>query len=158
MGTEGEMDARIKAEQMAKAKAAEERENEARDEASKKAMEKEAALKRVQQEILAERKAEQAAAKPAVKTVTSATASQFGALGMPGIGPVAAKSAGIIAEYTVKKGDTLSKIAREFYGISSPEVWKLIQEANKDLIKDVNLIYPGQVFKIPALPEELKKR
>lgn len=63
-----------------------------------------------------------------------------------------------MAVYTVKKGDTLSGIAKEFYGSATQPYWKLIQDANKDLIKDANLIYPGQVFKIPKLPEEMKKK
>ena len=69
-----------------------------------------------------------------------------------------ASSGSVIAEYTVKEGDTLSQIAKNFYGVTGPEYWNLIQAANKDLIKDVNMIDPGQVFKIPALPEELKKK
>ena len=62
-----------------------------------------------------------------------------------------------IAEYTVKKGDTLSAIAKEYYGSGAKPYYELIQKANPDLIKDVNLIYPDQVFKIPVLPPELKK-
>lgn len=76
--------------------------------------------------------------------------------GMQGMGSAAAGSK-IISEYTVKKGDTLSQIAKDFYGSGGAQYYKLIQEANKDLIKDVNLIYPGQVFKIPELPANLKK-
>lgn len=49
--------------------------------------------------------------------------------------------------YTVKKGDTLSGIAKAFYGNSSK--WTLIYNANKDKIKNSNLIYPGQVLTIP---------
>jgi len=49
--------------------------------------------------------------------------------------------------YTVVKGDSLAKIAKQFYG--SPGQWKRIYEANKDLIKNPDLIYPGQTFKIP---------
>ena len=48
-------------------------------------------------------------------------------------------------EYTVKKGDTLSKIASQ-YGIK----WKDIFEANKDVIKNPDLIQPGWRLKIPA--------
>ncbi len=70
----------------------------------------------------------------------------------------AAKSSRVIADYTVKKGDTLSQIAKNFYGSGGPEYWKLIQGANKSLIQDPNLIHPGQVFKIPPLPGELKKK
>ena len=68
------------------------------------------------------------------------------------------KGSKIIAEHTVKKGDTLSAIAKRYYGSGAKQYYELIQSANKDLIKDVNLIYPGQVLKIPALTEELKKK
>jgi nucleoid-associated protein YgaU len=49
--------------------------------------------------------------------------------------------------YTVVKGDSLSKIAKRFYGNAGQ--WKKIYEANKDMIKNPDLIYPGQTFKIP---------
>lgn len=49
--------------------------------------------------------------------------------------------------YTVKKGDSLSRIAKHIYGDASK--WKLIYEANKDTIKNPDLIYPDQVLNIP---------
>jgi nucleoid-associated protein YgaU len=49
--------------------------------------------------------------------------------------------------YTVQKGDTLSKIAEHYYGNASK--WRVIFEANTDLIKDPDLIYPGQTLRIP---------
>jgi nucleoid-associated protein YgaU len=49
--------------------------------------------------------------------------------------------------YTVVAGDTLSKIAKREYGDASK--WHHIYEANKDTIKNPDLIYPGQTFKIP---------
>jgi nucleoid-associated protein YgaU len=49
--------------------------------------------------------------------------------------------------YTVKKGDSLSKIAKREYG--DAQQWRKIFEANRDTIKDPDLIYPGQVFRIP---------
>jgi nucleoid-associated protein YgaU len=51
--------------------------------------------------------------------------------------------------YTVKKGDSLSKIAKEYYG----DVMKytVIFEANQPMLEDPNLIYPGQVLRIPSL-------
>jgi nucleoid-associated protein YgaU len=49
--------------------------------------------------------------------------------------------------YTVVAGDTLSKIAKREYGDASK--WHQIYEANKDTIKNPDLIYPGQTFKIP---------
>jgi nucleoid-associated protein YgaU len=50
--------------------------------------------------------------------------------------------------YTVVAGDTLSKIAKREYGDAS--AWHRIYEANKDTIKNPDLIYPGQTFKIPG--------
>lgn len=57
---------------------------------------------------------------------------------------------GKIRTYTVKKGDCLWYIAGypEIYG--NPLRWPLIYKANKDQIKDPDLIYPGQVLVIPA--------
>ena len=52
-----------------------------------------------------------------------------------------------IGTYVVKQGDSLSKIAKERYGNAND--WRKIYEANKDLIKDPDLIYPGQTLKIP---------
>ena len=49
--------------------------------------------------------------------------------------------------YTVKSGDSLSKIAKAHYGDGSQ--WKRIYEANRDKIKDPDLIHPGQEFTIP---------
>jgi nucleoid-associated protein YgaU len=51
--------------------------------------------------------------------------------------------------YTVKKGDYLSKIAKEVYGNANK--YNVIFEANKPMLKDPNLIYPGQVLIIPPL-------
>ena len=51
--------------------------------------------------------------------------------------------------YTVKKGDSLSKIAKDFYGDAMK--YPVIFEANKPMLKDADLIYPGQVLRIPAL-------
>ena len=50
--------------------------------------------------------------------------------------------------YTVVAGDSLSKIAKKIYGDGSR--WKEIFEANKDKIKNPDLIHPGQVLKIPG--------
>jgi nucleoid-associated protein YgaU len=50
--------------------------------------------------------------------------------------------------YVVVKGDSLSKIAKREYGDANK--WRTIYEANKDLISDPNLIYPGQALKIPG--------
>ena len=52
---------------------------------------------------------------------------------------------GSTAEYTVQNGDSLSKIGKEF-GVS----WQDIFEANKDVIKNPDLIQPGWKLKIPT--------
>jgi len=49
--------------------------------------------------------------------------------------------------YTVVAGDSLSKIAKKFYG--NANAWKAIFEANRDKIANPDLIRPGQVLRIP---------
>ena len=49
--------------------------------------------------------------------------------------------------YVVKKGDSLSKIAKEFY--QDAKQWKKIYQANTDQIKNPDLIKPGQKLIIP---------
>jgi nucleoid-associated protein YgaU len=51
--------------------------------------------------------------------------------------------------YTVKKGDTLSKIAEQYYG--SANRYSAIFEANKPMLSDPDKIYPGQTLRIPRL-------
>jgi nucleoid-associated protein YgaU len=51
--------------------------------------------------------------------------------------------------HSVEPGDSLSKIAKKYYGDASK--WKMIYEANRDDIKNPDLIHPGQVFRIPEL-------
>ena len=53
-----------------------------------------------------------------------------------------------VRSYTVKSGDSLSKIAKREYG--DADKWHAIYEANRDQIKNPDLIYPGQVFVLPA--------
>lgn len=49
--------------------------------------------------------------------------------------------------YTVVAGDSLSKIAKQFYGNAAK--YNTIFEANKPMLKDPDKIYPGQVLRIP---------
>jgi len=51
--------------------------------------------------------------------------------------------------YTVKPGDTLSKIAKELLGSAS--AYPQIFEANRDQLSDPDTIKPGQILKIPAV-------
>lgn len=53
--------------------------------------------------------------------------------------------------YTVKSGDSLSKIAKEYYGNAMK--YPTIFEANKPMLKDPDKIYPGQVLRIPQLDQ-----
>jgi nucleoid-associated protein YgaU len=50
--------------------------------------------------------------------------------------------------YTVVAGDSLSKIAKRFYGDANK--WPRIHEANRDQIKNPDLIHPGQKLRIPG--------
>ncbi len=49
--------------------------------------------------------------------------------------------------YTVAKGDTLSKISKNFYG--DVKLYNKIFEANRPMLKNPDLIYPGQMLVIP---------
>lgn len=55
------------------------------------------------------------------------------------------------ATYTVKKGDTLSAIAKAAYGKASR--YPLIFEANRPMLSDPDKIYPGQVLRIPPIED-----
>jgi Uncharacterized protein containing LysM domain len=50
--------------------------------------------------------------------------------------------------YTVKSGDSLSRIAKHIYGDASK--WHQIYDANRDKIKNPDLIQPGWVLTIPS--------
>jgi LysM repeat protein len=69
-----------------------------------------------------------------------------------GVTPVGGSAAGSSKPadqtYTVVKGDTLSAIAKRFYG-NANEYMKIF-DANKDQLKDPDKIQVGQVLKIPA--------
>jgi nucleoid-associated protein YgaU len=58
------------------------------------------------------------------------------------------QSAQSVSTYTVKAGDTLSKISKQVYG--SPNQYMKIFEANKDQLSDPDKIQVGQELKIPA--------
>ncbi|MEO0255476.1 MAG: LysM peptidoglycan-binding domain-containing protein [candidate division WOR-3 bacterium] len=53
------------------------------------------------------------------------------------------------SEYEVKKGDFLAKIAEYPFIYGTYKAWPRIWRANRDLIKDPDLIYPGWKLKIP---------
>ena len=54
---------------------------------------------------------------------------------------------GQIEYYVIQRGDTLSAIAKKFLGKAS--AYPKIFEANREVIKDPDLIYPGQKIRIP---------
>ena len=53
--------------------------------------------------------------------------------------------------YTIESGDTLSKIAKEYYGdaMQYPKIF----EANREVIEDPDKIFPGQKIRIPLASE-----
>jgi nucleoid-associated protein YgaU len=60
----------------------------------------------------------------------------------------ALESFGNTQYYVIQSGDTLSKIAKQFYGDANqyPKVF----DANREVIKEADLIFPGQKIRIPA--------
>ncbi len=67
---------------------------------------------------------------------------------LPSVQTPAPKPAPASAQYVVKSGDTLSKLAERFY--NSVSKWDKIYEANRDTLKNPNYIYIGQKLIIPA--------
>ena len=51
--------------------------------------------------------------------------------------------------YIIQKADTLSKIAKQYYGDANK--YPVIFEANREVIKNADLIFPGQKIRIPAM-------
>ena len=62
--------------------------------------------------------------------------------------PAAVGTSGTSRSYTVKAGDTLSKIAKEHLGDAG--AYMKIFDENKDQLSDPDKIKPGQVLKLPA--------
>lgn len=53
--------------------------------------------------------------------------------------------------HTVQKGDNLWKVSEAAYGKGKGGKYTVIFEANKPMLTDPDLIYPGQVLRIPAI-------
>jgi len=71
----------------------------------------------------------------------------------------AALKAQVLTEHTLKADETLSHLSLKYYGSAYEPYWRVIYEANKELIGDNPArVRPGMVIKIPVLPEELKKK
>jgi hypothetical protein len=54
----------------------------------------------------------------------------------------------VFEEYKVQQNDTLQKISQKFY--NSINKWSRIYDANRDVLKSPDSIYPGQTLKIPV--------
>ena len=81
---------------------------------------------------------------------SSTTGSSSGTGGAADFSDVSAGSSSTAARgttYTVKSGDNLSKIAKQFYG--DPGKWKKIHAANADKNPNPDLIHPGLQLTIP---------
>jgi nucleoid-associated protein YgaU len=68
--------------------------------------------------------------------------------GQPAAAQGNGSSAGQQRTYTVKPGDSLSKISKELYGNAND--YMKIFDANRDVLNDPNKIKPGQTLKIPG--------
>ncbi|NRR90761.1 LysM peptidoglycan-binding domain-containing protein [Winogradskyella undariae] len=55
----------------------------------------------------------------------------------------------VFARHTVTSGETLGKIAKQYYG--QPAKYQKIFEANTDILKNPDVIHPGQELIIPNL-------
>jgi nucleoid-associated protein YgaU len=82
----------------------------------------------------------------AIKTIPDWRNDIVGDIKATGV-PTMAGTTGTSETYTVRPGDTLSKIAKEKLG--DPNAYMDIFNANKGLLTDPNKIKPGQVLKIP---------
>lgn len=62
-----------------------------------------------------------------------------------------------IEKYTVQPNDSLIRIARKVYGRGHDNDYKLIFEANRDVLPDERTLMPGQVLVIPPLPNTVRR-
>ena len=63
-----------------------------------------------------------------------------------------------VISYKVVRGDHLWGIAKKKEHYGNGFAWPIIYKANRDQIKNPDLIYPDQVFKVPPLSEEEKSK
>ncbi len=64
--------------------------------------------------------------------------------------PTFAQAQEPVATHTVVRDDTLWDLAQRYY--SNPFEWRVIWNANRDVVEDPNWIYPAEVIVIPGLP------
>jgi nucleoid-associated protein YgaU len=84
----------------------------------------------------------------AIKTIPDWTKEVVADIKATGV-PVSTTGSAQPVAYTVKSGDTLSKIAKEHLG--NANAYMDIFNANRDQLQDPDMIKPGQVLKIPQL-------
>ncbi len=84
-----------------------------------------------------------------VKASVDTTAQQVGKADFSGVTASVDSTAELVggSSYTVKSGDSLSKIAKNELGDGN--AWQKIFEANRDVLDDPDKIFPGQVLKLP---------
>lgn len=85
--------------------------------------------------------------RPNFSNVSSGGSSTAPTPSSPAATPTAGSAPPQPRTYTVVAGDSLSKIAKKFYGDANK--WKRIFDANRDTVKNPDLIHPGQTLKIP---------
>jgi nucleoid-associated protein YgaU len=56
---------------------------------------------------------------------------------------------GLKATYTLKEGETLARVAANFY--QNRRLWPYIAKYNKDILPNVNRVVPGMVIRVPEL-------
>lgn len=101
-------------------------------------------------EALAAIEARRAAAAAAADSLTSLADALEASLAQARAGTGASEgSRAAAAVYTVRPGDCLWRIAARSEGYGDGRLWKRIHEANRDRIRDPDLIYPGQEIRIP---------
>lgn len=84
-----------------------------------------------------------------VSASVDSTAQQVPKADFSGVSASVDSTADVVdATYTVEKGDTLSKIAKQHLGDAN--AWNRIFEANRDQLDDPDRIQPGQVLKLPS--------
>ncbi|MBN2549380.1 MAG: hypothetical protein JXB15_09500 [Anaerolineales bacterium] len=69
-----------------------------------------------------------------------------------------AAKAQVLATHTLTSEETLSHLSLKYYGHATEPYWRIIYEANKDVIgPNPNKVRGGLVLTIPVLPDEMKK-
>jgi len=110
---------------------------------------KEAEEARKKLEEMQKKQQEEAASKAAVAAREKAYAEHLAAQ------KAAKPEVKVIAEHTVKAGETLSHLSLKYYGSAVREKWMHIYEFNKDVIGDnPSMVREGAVLRIPELPKD----